>query len=150
MPLEEEVVVKINELIEGNPRRLLRLLGRAVDLAVLLGKRRVDMDVLDSILKVDAPKFNYVKKCVEKYKGELFVLVEEFDGGPAGLEAIAEALEATPSEERTRLEAMVIAGLIEKDAAGRYYVPPDRFLKEEEEKASTEPKWKLRFRHRKI
>lgn len=150
MPLEEEVVVKANELIEGNPRRLLKLLGRAVDLAVLLGKRRVDMDVFDSILKVDAPKFDYVKKSTEKYKEELFILVEEFDGGPAELEAIAEVMEATPSEERTKLEAMVIAGLIEKDAAGRYYVPPDKFLKEKEEKAPPEPRWKLRFRRRKI
>jgi len=150
MPLEEEVVVKANELIEGNPRRLLKLLGRAVDLAVLLGKRRVDTDVFDSILKVDAPKFDYVKKSTEKYKEELFILVEEFDGGPAELEAIAEVMEATPSEERTKLEAMVIAGLIEKDAAGRYYVPPDKFLKEKEEKAPPEPRWKLRFRRRKI
>ena len=149
MPLEEEVVVKANELIEGNPRRLLKLLGKAVDLAVLLGKRRIDMDVLDSILKVDAPKFEYVKKSVDKYKEELFILVDEFDGGPAELKAIAEAMEATPSEERIKLEAMVIAGLIEKDAAGRYYVPPGMFLKKEE-KASSEPKRKLRFRHRKI
>ena len=151
MPIEEEVVVRANELIEGNPRRLLKLLSRAVDLTVLLGKRMVDMEVLGSMLKVDEPKFEYVKKAVDKYKDELFVLVDEFDGGPAELEAIAEAMEAIPSEERVKLEAMVIAGLIEKDSAGRYYVPPDRFLKEREEKEElTKPKWKLRFRRRKI
>ena len=150
IPFDEEVITKVNELVEGNPRRLLKLLGRTVDLAVLLGKRRIDMDVLDSILKVDEPKFEYIKGAVEKYKNELFVLIEEFDGGPAGLEAIAEAMEATPGEERTRLEAMVVAGLIEKDSAGRYYIPPDRFLKKEEKKERTEPRWKLRFRRRKV
>ena len=150
IPFDEEVITKVNELVEGNPRRLLKLLGRTVDLAVLLGKRRIDMDVLGSILKVDEPKFEYIKGAVEKYKNELFVLIEEFDGGPTELEAIAEAMEATPSEERTRLEAMVVAGLIEKDSAGRYYIPPDRFLKKEEKKERTEPRWKLRFRRRKV
>ncbi len=150
MPIEEEVITKVNELIEGNPRRLLKLLSRTVDLAVLLGKRKVDMDVLDSILRVDAPKYEYIKRSVEKFKDELFVLVQEFDGGPVELEAMAEAMEATLSEERTKLEAMVIAGLIEKDATGRYYVPPDRFLKKEEKRGPAEPRWKLRFRHRKV
>ncbi len=152
IPIDEEVVIKINQLVEGNPRRILRFLGKAVDLAVLLGRRRVDLDVLDSILRVDEPKFNYIKRSPDRFRDELFVIIDEFEGGPVELEALAEALETSPSEERTKLEAMVIAGLIEKDAAGRYYVPPDRFLPEkgEKEEIEAERRWRLKFRRRKV
>lgn len=139
-PLTEDVVLAANRVAEGNPARLLELLSKSLDVAVILGRSRVDMYVFDKVLDAEREIIEYVKRAPPKMRRELDLILRNFNGGPVGLEKVAIEAEVPISLAYSRLEALVVTGLLEKDRAGRYYVPKEalrampREGEEEEEK----------------
>jgi len=139
-PLTEDVVLAANRVAEGNPARLLELLSKSLDVAVILGRSRVDMYVFDKVLDAEREIIEYVKRAPPKMRRELDLILRNFNGGPVGLEKVAIEAEVPISLAYSRLEALVVTGLLEKDRAGRYYVPKEALRampkegEEEEEK----------------
>ena len=138
--IDRELMAEMNRLAGGNPRSLLRLLSRSTDLAVLLNRRKITKEIFDQIMKPRLLAMEYVKSAPEGFRRELSVIVEEFDGGPVEPDILANEMEIATKEEITRLEAMVIAGLIEKDRVGRYFVHPDRLVELEERRTGRKPR----------
>ena len=137
-PLTEDVVLAANRIAEGNPARLLELLSKSLDVAVILGKSRVDMYVFDKVLDAEREIIDYVKKAPPKMRRELDIILRNFNGGPVGLEKVAIEAEVPISLAYSRLEALVVTGLLEKDRAGRYYVPKEALRARPEEKEEEE------------
>ncbi|MDK2384856.1 MAG: hypothetical protein QI199_08670, partial [Candidatus Korarchaeota archaeon] len=140
-PLTEDVVLAANRIAEGNPARLLELLSKSLDVAVILGRSRVDMYVFDKVLDAEKEILEYVKKAPPKMRRELDLILRNFNGGPVGLEKVAIEAEVPISLAYARLEALVVTGLLEKDRAGRYYVPKEalRARPKDEEKEEEKP-----------
>jgi Holliday junction DNA helicase RuvB len=91
----------------GTPRIANRLLRRARDFAQVKAQGRIDRDVADAamgMLKVDAEGFDELDRRL------LRLVIEQFDGGPVGVESLAAAL----SEERGTLEDVVEPYLIQQ------------------------------------
>jgi len=122
-PLTEDVVISANRVAEGNPAKLLELLSKSLDVAVILGRSRVDMYVFDKVLDAEREIMDYVKKAPPKMRRELEIILKNFNGGPVGLEKVAIEAEVPISLAYSRLEALVVTGMLEKDRSGRYYVP---------------------------
>ncbi len=146
-PLTEEVIISANRVAEGNPSRLLDLLSKSLDVAVILGRNKVDMYVFDKVLDADKEIMEYVKKAPQKMRRELEIILKSFNGGPVGLEKVAIESEIPISLAYSRLEALVVTGLLEKDRSGRYFVPKEYLKvapmpKESEEEKVKKPREK--------
>ncbi len=151
-PLTEEVVISANRVAEGNPSKLLDLLSKSLDVAVILGRNKVDMYVFDKVLDADKEVMDYVKRAPQKMRRELELILKSFNGGPVDLEKIAIEAEIPISLAYSRLEALVVTGLLEKDKSGRYFVPKEYLRvssiteKKEEEKIEKPKERKTRKR----
>jgi len=139
-PLTEDVVLAANRVAEGNPARLLELLSKSLDVAVILGRSQVDMYVFDKVLDAEREIIEYVKKAPPKMRRELDLILRNFNGGPVGLEKVAIEAEVPISLAYSRLEALVVTGLLEKDRSGRYYVPKGALRARPKEREEEEEK----------
>lgn len=96
-PIEEEAIVEIAKRSRGTPRIANRLFRRVRDFALVLNDNVIDLEIakygLDK-LKVDSLGLDEVD--VRYLKG----IIERFNGGPVGIEAIASSI----SEEVMTLE----------------------------------------------
>src|SRR5690625_2099929 len=105
--LDEEGAVEVARRSRGTPRVANRLLRRVRDYAEVRGDGRVTGPVarqaLD-MLNVDQRGFDHLDRRL------LRILIEQFDGGPAGIDSLAAAL----SEERGTLEDMLEPYLIQQ------------------------------------
>ncbi len=141
-PLTEEVIISANRIAEGNPSKLLNLLSKSLDVAVILSRNKVDMYVFDKVLDADKETMEYLKKAPQKMRRELEIILKSFNGGPIGLEKVAIESEIPISLAYSRLEALVVTGLLEKDRSGRYFVPKEylraALMPEEKEKEEIE------------
>lgn len=91
----------------GTPRIANRLLRRVRDYAQVRGDGRIDQNLAQSamhMLKVDPEGFDELDRRL------LQLIVEQFDGGPVGIESLAAAL----SEERGTLEDVIEPYLIQQ------------------------------------
>lgn len=91
----------------GTPRIANRLLRRVRDYAQVRGDGRIDQNLAQSamhMLKVDPEGFDELDRRL------LRLIVEQFDGGPVGIESLAAAL----SEERGTLEDVIEPYLIQQ------------------------------------
>ena len=96
-PIEEEAAVELAKRSRGTPRIANRLFKRIRDFALVLGSGNIDLEIatlaLDKLkvdkLGLDATDYNLLKAIIEK-----------FNGGPVGIEAIASAV----GEEQTTIE----------------------------------------------
>ncbi len=96
-PIEEEAAIELAKRSRGTPRIANRLFKRIRDFALVLGNGSIDLEVsslaLDKLkvdkLGLDATDYNLLKTIIEKY-----------NGGPVGIEAIA----STIGEEQTTIE----------------------------------------------
>lgn len=136
-PLTEEVVTAANRVVEGIPGKLLDLLSKSLEVAAILGRSRVDMYVFDKVMDSEMEIVEYVKKAPPRMRKELEIIVRDFNGGPVVLEKVAIEAEIPVSVAYSRLEALVISGLLEKDRAGRYYVPKEALKIERKEEERT-------------
>lgn len=96
-PISEDAAVELARRSRGTPRIANRLFKRIRDFALVLGGGNIDLEIathaLDKLkvdkLGLDATDYNLLKAIVEK-----------FNGGPVGIEAIASAV----GEEQTTIE----------------------------------------------
>ncbi|MEM1521053.1 MAG: hypothetical protein QXK42_05895, partial [Candidatus Korarchaeum sp.] len=142
-PLSEEVVVAANRLVEGIPGKLLDILSKSLEVAAILGRSRVDTYVFDKVIESEVEVIDYVKKAPQRMRKELEIILRNFNGGPVVLEKVAIEAEIPVSIAYSRLEALVVSGLLEKDKAGRYYVPRDAMkIERKEEREIKEDKFR--------
>lgn len=109
---ESEGADEIARRSRGTPRIANRLLRRARDYAQVRADGRILRDVADAamaMLKVDAEGFDELDRRL------LRLVVEQFDGGPVGIESLAAAL----GEERGTLEDVVEPYLIQQGFLAR-------------------------------
>jgi Holliday junction DNA helicase RuvB len=96
----------------GTPRIANRLLRRIRDFAEVLGSGRVDRQgVLDACARLDVDAAG-LDEMDRRY---LSVVIEHYDGGPVGVDALAAAL----AEPRDTLEDVVEPFLIQQGYVGR-------------------------------
>ncbi len=103
----EEGAAEIARRSRGTPRIANRLLRRVRDYAQVRAGGRIDRDVADAamkMLKVDPEGFDELDRRL------LNLIIENFDGGPVGVDSLAAAL----SEERGTLEDVIEPYLIQQ------------------------------------
>ncbi len=103
----EEGAAEIARRSRGTPRIANRLLRRVRDYAQVRAGGHIDRDVADAamkMLKVDPEGFDDLDRRL------LHLIVENFDGGPVGVDSLAAAL----SEERGTLEDVIEPYLIQQ------------------------------------
>ena len=103
----EEGASEIARRSRGTPRIANRLLRRVRDYAQVRAGGRIDRDVADAamkMLKVDPEGFDELDRRL------LHLIIENFDGGPVGVDSLAAAL----SEERGTLEDVIEPYLIQQ------------------------------------
>src|SRR5690606_9498850 len=103
----EEGAGEIARRSRGTPRIANRLLRRVRDYAQVRAGGRIDRDVADAavkMLKVDPQGFD------EPGRRLLHLIIENFDGGPVGMDSLAAAM----SEERGTLEDVIEPYLIQQ------------------------------------
>lgn len=103
----EEGAAEIARRSRGTPRIANRLLRRVRDFAQVRAAGRIDRDVADAamkMLKVDPEGFDDLDRRL------LNLIIENFDGGPVGVDSLAAAL----SEERGTLEDVIEPYLIQQ------------------------------------
>ncbi len=96
-PIAEEAAIELAKRSRGTPRIANRLFKRVRDFALVLGNGSIDLEItslaLDKLkvdkLGLDATDYNLLKAIIEK-----------FNGGPVGIEAISSAI----GEEQTTVE----------------------------------------------
>ena len=102
-----EGAVEIARRSRGTPRIANRMLRRVRDYAQVKAAGRIDRDVADAamrMLKVDPEGFDDLDRRL------LNLIIENFDGGPVGVDSLAAAL----SEERGTLEDVIEPYLIQQ------------------------------------
>jgi Holliday junction DNA helicase RuvB len=100
LPCEEGTLELIAGRSRGTPRIANRLLKRVRDYAQVKGSGVLDLDVVERALKMEQIDSLGLDELDRSF---LCALVNVYDGGPAGIEAIA----ATLGEERDTLEDVV-------------------------------------------
>ena len=96
-PIEDDAAIELAKRSRGTPRIANRLFKRIRDFALVLGSGSIDLEIanlaLDKLkvdkLGLDATDYNLLKAIIDK-----------FNGGPVGIEAIAAAI----GEEQTTIE----------------------------------------------
>jgi Holliday junction DNA helicase RuvB len=107
IPCDEEGSMGIASRARGTPRIANRLLRRVRDFAEVRGDGLIDAEIAlgaMDMLKVDASGFDTMDRRLLK------LIIENFDGGPVGIESIAAAL----SEERGTVEDVLEPFLIQQ------------------------------------
>ncbi len=116
-PIEEEAALELARRSRGTPRIANRLFKRIRDFALVLGSGAIDLEIatlaLDKLkvdkLGLDATDYNLLKAIIEK-----------FNGGPVGIEAIASSI----GEEQSTIEDvyepyLLQNGFIKRTSRGR-------------------------------
>ena len=107
IPCDEEGSMGIASRARGTPRIANRLLRRVRDFAEVKGDGKINLEIAlgaMEILKVDASGFDTMDRRL------LRLIIDNFDGGPVGIESIAAAL----SEERGTVEDVLEPFLIQQ------------------------------------
>ncbi len=116
-PIEEEAAVELAGRSRGTPRIANRLLKRVRDYALVLGNGNIDLKMTKIALerlKVDALGLDDTDYHL------LRAIIERFNGGPVGIEAIASSI----GEEQTTIEDvyepyLLQIGLLKRTSRGR-------------------------------
>lgn len=108
----DAAAVEIARRSRGTPRIANRLLRRVRDFAEVLGSGKIDLDVVNtacSRLEIDAAGFDQMDRRL------LAVIIEDYDGGPVGVETLAAAL----GEPRDTIEDVIEPFLLQQGFLGR-------------------------------
>ena len=116
-PIDEDAAIELARRSRGTPRICNRLFKRVRDFAMVMGSGVIDLDItkhaLDKLkvdsLGLDETDYNLLKSIIEK-----------FNGGPVGIEAIASSI----GEEQTTIEDvyepyLLQTGLLKRTTRGR-------------------------------
>ncbi len=121
LPADKNALVQIAARSRGTPRVANRLLRRVRDFAVVRGHGKLDQSILDQGLALEGIDSLGLDPLDRRF---LSILFRDYDGGPAGIEALA----ATMGEERDTLEDVVEPfllqiGFIRRTPKGRQMTP---------------------------
>lgn len=116
-PIEEDASYELARRSRGTPRIANRLLKRVRDYALVMGNGSIDLDITQMALnrlKVDALGLDDTDYHLLK------AIIERFNGGPVGIEAIASSI----GEEQTTIEDvyepyLLQTGLLKRTSRGR-------------------------------
>lgn len=116
-PIDEDAALELARRSRGTPRICNRLFKRVRDFAIVMGNGNIDLDItklaLDKLkvdsLGLDETDYNLLKSIIEK-----------FNGGPVGIEALASSI----GEEQTTIEDvyepyLLQTGLLKRTTRGR-------------------------------
>ena len=116
-PIDEDAALELARRSRGTPRICNRLFKRVRDFAIVMGNGNIDLEItkiaLDKLkvdrLGLDETDYNLLKSIIEK-----------FNGGPVGIEAIASSI----GEEQTTIEDvyepyLLQSGLLKRTTRGR-------------------------------
>ncbi len=116
-PIDEDAALELARRSRGTPRICNRLFKRVRDFAIVMGNGNIDLEItklaLDKLkvdsLGLDETDYNLLKSIIEK-----------FNGGPVGIEAIASSI----GEEQTTIEDvyepyLLQTGLLKRTTRGR-------------------------------
>jgi Holliday junction DNA helicase RuvB len=112
VPIDEDGAVEIASRARGTPRVANRLLRRVRDFAEVLGSGSIDADIAKTTcerLDIDGAGLDAMDRRL------LTVIIEHYDGGPVGIDALAAAL----SEPRGTLEDVYEPFLLQQGLVGR-------------------------------
>lgn len=120
-PIDEEAAVELATRSRGTPRIANRLFRRVRDYAFVLGTGTIDLEITKVALeklKIDALGLD------ETDHHLLRSIIEKFNGGPVGIEAIASSI----GEEQTTIEDvyepyLLQMGFLKRTARGRVVTP---------------------------
>jgi Holliday junction DNA helicase RuvB len=123
MPIIKEAALSIGRRARGTPRIVKRILRRVRDFAQVKGHPIIDNEVVDQaliFLGIDEDGLNKLDREI------LTRILEDFDGGPVGLETLA----ALTGEDKDTLEDycepfLIRQGLLQKTSRGRS-IPPKK------------------------
>lgn len=107
-----EAAVEIARRARGTPRIANRLLRRVRDFAEVLGSGVIDIDVVNTActrLEIDEAGFDEMDRRL------LSVIIDDYDGGPVGVETLAAAL----GEPRDTIEDVIEPYLLQQGFLGR-------------------------------
>ena len=112
VPIEPKAADEIARRARGTPRIANRLLRRVRDFAQVLGSGRVDHAIVQDAcarLEVDAAGFDEMDRRL------LRIIIEDYEGGPVGVETLAAAL----GEPRDTIEDVYEPYLLQQGFLGR-------------------------------
>ena len=141
-PFTEEAISAANQYARGVPKRLMEILSLSLEAAVALRRTRVTEVIVEDVMAPERPILEFLERVPQRLRKEVEVLLRDFGGGPVPLEKLALAAEVPPDEEYRRLESLVGAGILLKDAAGMYYISKDVLESAIPEEAKREAKKK--------
>lgn len=117
IPIEEEAAEMIAQRSRGTPRTALRLLKRVRDLATVRGEERITRTIVAKtmdILEIDSLGLDEMDRKI------LRTIIEIYDGGPVGLEALAATLNVEVDTIKEVYEPYLLrTGLIVRTPRGR-------------------------------
>lgn len=106
-PITEESVEEIAKRSRGTPRICNRLFKRVRDFALVENKNKIDIEITEKALN----KLKVDKEGLDSNDYNLLLtMIERYDGGPVGVEALA----ATIGEEKTTIEDVYEPYLLQK------------------------------------
>jgi len=117
VPIDEESAALLAERSRGTPRVANRMLKRVRDFSMVIGKGKIDVDIIQktlSLLGIDELGLEDLDRRILK------IIIEGFHGGPVGIDTIAASL----GEERVTIEDvyepyLMQLGLLHRTAKGR-------------------------------
>lgn len=116
-PIEEEAAIELAKRSRGTPRICNRLFKRVRDYALVMGKPVIDKEVTDlalNKLKVDASGLD------ETDYNLLKTIIEKFNGGPVGIDALAASIGEEASTIEDVYEPYLLQnGFIKRTSRGR-------------------------------
>lgn len=116
-PIEEEAAIELAKRSRGTPRICNRLFKRVRDYALVMGKSVIDKEVTDlalNKLKVDASGLD------ETDYNLLKTIIEKFNGGPVGIDALAASIGEEASTIEDVYEPYLLQnGFIKRTSRGR-------------------------------
>ena len=119
--IDEEAARELASRSRGTPRIANRLFKRVRDFAIVEGKDVIDKEIIDKALK----RLKVDDMGLDETDHELLLaIIEKFNGGPVGVEAVASAI----GEEVTTIEDvyepyLLQTGLLKRTSRGRVVTP---------------------------
>ncbi|MBP3841001.1 MAG: Holliday junction branch migration DNA helicase RuvB [Bacilli bacterium] len=119
--IEDKAAVSLASRSRGTPRIANRLFKRVRDFAIVEGKECIDEEVINKALK----RLKVDEKGLDETDHELLLaIINKFNGGPVGIEAVASAI----GEEVTTIEDvyepyLLQTGLLKRTPRGRMATP---------------------------
>ncbi|MGQ9462182.1 MAG: Holliday junction branch migration DNA helicase RuvB [Candidatus Fervidibacter sp.] len=121
IPIDEQGTMEIARRSRGTPRIANRLLRRVRDYAQVKGEGKIDAEIARQALAMEGIDELGLDRLDRDY---LEALIREFNGGPAGIEALAALLQEDPRTLEEMVEPFLLQiGFVQRTKQGRCATP---------------------------